>query len=100
MPEQFGTGHSYTADQAVAAARRYDVISAFPQAFGSAEASMRSENPQLVLLAYSNGMFVPPNRGPASTTPYPLDWYARDASGNYIQNASNKNWLMHPGQLC
>ncbi|MFL6048810.1 MAG: putative glycoside hydrolase, partial [Gaiellales bacterium] len=96
MPEQFGTGHSYTAGQAVAAAQRYDVISAFPQAFGSAVPSMRSANPRLVLLAYSNGMFAPATRGPASANPFALDWYARDASGNYIQNASNNNWLMNP----
>src|SRR4051812_48761491 len=66
MPEQFGTGHSYTHDQAIAAAQRYDVIVAFPKAFQAYVADMRAANPNLVLIAYSNGMFVTPKQGPTS----------------------------------
>jgi hypothetical protein len=95
MPENFGTGHTYTHDQAIAAAQRYDVIVAFTKAFTPYVADMRAANPNLVLLAYTNGMFVQPTQGPTSGA-FPSSWYAYDANGNAIQNSSNHNWLMNP----
>ncbi len=92
MPEEFATGHTYTQAQAVTAATRYDVIVAYTQAFQPYVAAMRAANPNLVLLAYMNGMFVPP----AQATSWPADWYSYDASGTKVQNAQNKNYLMNP----
>ena len=92
MPEEFATGHTYTQAQAVTAATRYDVIVAYTQAFQPYVAAMRAANPNLVLLAYMNGMFVPP----AQATSWPADWYSYDANGIKVQNAQNKNYLMNP----
>ena len=92
MPEEFATGHTYTQAQAVTAATRYDVIVAYTQAFQPYVAAMRAANPNLVLLAYMNGMFVPP----AQATSWPADWYSYDANGLKVQNAQNKNYLMNP----
>jgi hypothetical protein len=92
MPEEFATGHTYTQAQAVTAATRYDVIVAYTQAFQPYVAAMRAANPNLVLLAYMNGMFVPP----AQATSWPADWYSYDANGVKVQNAQNRNYLMNP----
>ncbi len=92
LPEEFATGHTYTQAQAVTAAARYDVIVAYTQAFQPYLASMRAANPNLVVLAYMNGMFVPP----AQATSWPADWYSYDANGIKVQNAQNKNYLMNP----
>ena len=92
MPEEFATGHTYTQAQAVTAATRYDVIVAYTQAFQPYVAAMRAANPNLVLLAYMNGMFVPP----AQAASWPADWYSYDSSGTKVQNAQNKNYLMNP----
>ena len=92
LPEEFATGHTYTQAQAVTAATRYDVIVAYTQAFQPYLAAMRAANPNLVVLAYMNGMFVPP----AQATSWPADWYSYDANGIKVQNAQNKNYLMNP----
>jgi hypothetical protein len=92
LPEEFATGHTYTQAQAVTAASRYDVIVAYTQAFQPYLAAMRAANPNLVVLAYMNGMFVPP----AQATSWPADWYSYDANGIKVQNAQNKNYLMNP----
>jgi hypothetical protein len=92
MPEEFATGHTYTQAQAVTAATRYDVIVAYTQAFQPYVAAMRAANPNLVLLAYMNGMFVPP----AQASQWPADWYSYDSNGVKVQNAQNRNYLMNP----
>ena len=92
MPEEFATGHTYTQTQAVTAAMRYDVIVAYSQAFQPYVTAMRAANPDLVLLAYMNGMFV----APAQATSWPADWYSYDVNGIKVQNAKNKNYLMNP----
>jgi len=92
LPEEFATGHTYTQAQAVTAATRYDVIVAYTQAFQPYLAAMRAANPNLVVLAYMNGTFVPP----AQATSWPTDWYSYDANGIKVQNAQNKNYLMNP----
>jgi hypothetical protein len=92
MPEEFATGHTYTQAQAVTAATRYDVIVAYTQAFQPHVDAMRAANPDLVLLAYMNGMFV----APAQATSWPADWYSYDVNGVKVQNAQNKNYLMNP----
>jgi hypothetical protein len=92
MPEEFASGHSYTQDQAVSAAQRFDVIVAYPGAFQPYLAAMRAANPDLVLLVYMKGMFAASNQG----TAYPDDYYSHDASGNKIQSVQYKTWLMNP----
>src|SRR4051812_8298471 len=61
LPEEINAGplKTFTQDQAVAAATRYDVIVAYPGAFSSSLGAMRAANPDLVVLAYMNGTFVP-----------------------------------------
>jgi hypothetical protein len=94
LPEEIGSGPNttFTQDQAVAAASRYDVIVAYPKAFAPYLGAMRAANPNLVVLAYMNGMFVPSTDGAL----WPADWYSRDANGVQVQNASNHNYLMNP----
>jgi Hypothetical glycosyl hydrolase family 15/Fibronectin type III domain len=94
LPEEIGSGPSttFTQDQAVAVASRYDVIVAYPQAFAPYLGAMRAANPNLVVLAYMNGMFAASTQGSS----YPSDWYSYDASGVQVQNASNNNYLMNP----
>ena len=89
LPEEFAASHSYTQDQAVAAAQRYDVIVAYPQAFQPYVAAMRAANPNLVLLVYLNGMFLSPTQGSL----LPAADYSCEANGVQVQNAKNHNYL-------
>jgi hypothetical protein len=91
-PEDIGPSHKYTADQAVKAARNYDVIVALPKSFSRYVTRMQQANPELVLLSYMKGTFSLPDEKDT----YPSDWYAYDANGNKIQNIQYHTWLMNP----
>jgi hypothetical protein len=91
-PEDIGPSHTYTADQAVKAARHFDVIVALPKSFSDYVGQMRNANPNLVLLSYMKGTFALPEE----ESTYPAGWYARDSHGNKIQNIQYHTWLMNP----
>lgn len=84
--------HTYTEREAVALAERFDVVAGLPTAFRQWAGAMRRANPQVVLLVYTNGMFVPPEQG----RELPDEWFARDAQGRRIASTSFGNLLMDP----
>lgn len=91
-PENENPGHTYTREQAVAAARTFSVIAATPNAFTRYVADMRAANPSLSLLVYMNGTFAQKSEG----TKYPDSWYARDARGAKVRSIVFGNYLMRP----
>jgi hypothetical protein len=91
-PEDIGPSHKYTTDQAVRAARHYDVIVALPQSFSRYVNQMRQANPALVLLSYTKGTYSLPDQKDT----YPPGWYSYDAAGDKIQNIQYHTWLMNP----
>jgi hypothetical protein len=94
-----------TREQAVADARRFDVISATVGTYRGHAAAMRAANPALILLAYLNGTFAQSSQG----TAYPESWYARDRNGrkvtsrgygNYLMDPTNAGWISHRADTC
>jgi Hypothetical glycosyl hydrolase family 15 len=94
-----------TREQAVADAKRFDVISATVGMYTPHASAMRTANPGLVLLAYLNGTFAQKSEG----TKYPESWYARDrygrkvtskGYGNYLMNPTNPAWISERTERC
>lgn len=102
--EQGSSDQSFTATEAVAHAQRFDVISAHIDAYKTYVGAMRTANPDLVLLAYVNAMFVPP----IQSNQFYSWWYAKDANGNkvqsrygnYMMNAASVGWRNYVRDLC
>jgi Hypothetical glycosyl hydrolase family 15 len=95
---------SVTPDQAAAVAKNFD-LAVIKSSEGAFVKPMKAANPDLTLLVYHNGSFVPKNKGSA----YPEDWYAHDANhnklqqtvfGNYLMDVSNPGWVGHVVQEC
>ena len=87
---------TFTPEQAAAAAPAFDLATVKVSQGPGVVAAMRAANPELTILVYHNGAFVPKNEG----TKYPTDWYARDANGNKVVQTVFGNYLMdvsHPG---
>src|SRR4051812_23719550 len=57
-PEYMSPTHQFTQAQAVAIAQRFDTVAAMPVAFQNYVGAMRTANPNLELLAYSNAMYA------------------------------------------
>lgn len=91
-PTHMASSHTYTRQEAVALARRHDLIAALPGALRPYVAAMRAANPALVLLAYTNGMLATP----AQAATLPPDWFATDAAGRRIRSTAFGNLLMDP----
>lgn len=91
-PTYMAENHSYTQDEAVALARRFDIVAGLPTAFKRYSAAMHSANPALKLLVYTNGMFATPAQAPTM----PADWFALDGQGRRITSAAFGNFLMDP----
>src|SRR4051794_12062369 len=79
-PTYMSDDHSYTADQALAMAKRFDVIAGMPIAFGSYASQMRTANANLTLLAYSNGTIL----GTSKAAGIAESAFAHDATGARI----------------
>lgn len=95
--EFMGRQHSFSRTEAVAHAKRFDVIAAIRTTYDEYVAAMKSANPDLVMLAYMNGAFVRKTQQSA----YPPRWYARDKRGrkiqskygNYLMDLSRPKWI-------
>lgn len=83
------TGVTPTAQQAVAQARRFDIIVANAWMYRNYVSQMRAANPNLKLYVYLIGTFAM-NGG----TGYPSDLYAHDAGGNKVKSVGYDNYLM------
>ncbi|HET6625223.1 MAG TPA: putative glycoside hydrolase [Nocardioidaceae bacterium] len=84
--------HHYTRRQAVALARRFDVITAIPFAFERYVGAMRRANPSLKLLVYTNATFA--NREIAASAPE--HQFAHDQRGRRITSRGFGQYLMEP----
>ena len=85
---------TYTEEEAVALARRFDMVAALPNTFVDHVDAMRAANPELVLLSYTNGMLTPP----VLLERLPHGWYTLDDEGRYIRSRQFGQYLMDPGQ--
>jgi hypothetical protein len=80
-----------SASDAVALAKKFDVILAHRDSFTGNVAAMQSANPRLRILDYLNAAFAQAGQGPPF---YPESWYARDANNNLIKSKNFGNYLM------
>lgn len=108
MMEQERSDHSYTRKEAVAIARRFDVITAAMGSFRDHVAAMKAANPRLKILVYVMGMYAWSFEPPGT---FPADWYSRDAlgqlittkgewAGNYLMNPSKGGWIRNRLATC
>jgi hypothetical protein len=79
-----------TVDEARSQARTFDYIVAPRAMYGSSVDEMKAADPDVALLVYLNGTFVP------QPDLFPDWWYARDADGQKIRSREFGNWLMNP----
>lgn len=83
---------SRSREQAVADARRFNVLVAPQHTYDSYVRDMKAANPQLLLLGYMNGTFAQK----AQATAYPESWYVRDRLGNKVRSRGYGNYMMNP----
>lgn len=93
-PTYMSDDHTYTRAEAVALARRVDLVAALPTTFSQYVDVMRAANPHLVLLAYTNAMLL----APAQAGDVPNEWFARDSEGQQIRSQQFGQYLMDAGQ--
>lgn len=91
-PTYMSDDHKYTARQARAVAKRFDLVVAMPTAFRNHAGSMRRANPNVRLLAYSNGTIL----GRAKAGGYPESAFAHALSGARITLPAWDSYLMDP----
>ncbi len=98
-------GHFASRADAVAAARRYDLITIRIGQLGSYTAAMRAANPRLRIFVYVNGTYL--YKGTVATAPASI--LARTASGgliqshgwgNYLGTPSNAGWISYKQKEC
>lgn len=93
-PTYMADSHFYSKEESVDLARRFDLIAALPNTFGTHVDAMRAANPGLVLLVYTNGMLSPPHQ----LGRLPDAWFAKDDAGQHIRSRQFGQYLMEPGQ--
>ena len=91
-PLYMSNDHAYTREEALALARRFDLVSAMPHGMREHSAAMREVNPDLTLLAYSNATLA----SAATAAGLPESAYAHDAAGHRIKAVDWDTWLMQP----
>ena len=84
--------HEYTRREAVALARKFDLISAMPYGLKDHSSAMRAANRDLTLLAYSNATLA----DPSLVRSLPESAYAHNASGGRIKANGWNTYLMQP----
>ena len=84
--------HEYTRGQAVALARKFDLISAMPYGLKDHSSAMRAANRDLTLLAYSNATLA----DPSLVRSLPESAYAHNSSGGRIKANGWNTYLMQP----
>jgi len=80
---------SVTLDQALAAARAYNVIVALPKVYQPYVSQMKVANPNLQLFVYAKGPFTYDSSLVGTA-------YSHDGSGNRIQGVQFATWLLDP----
>lgn len=91
-PAFMSSDHHFSRRQALAAARRFDLVAALPTAFAHDVRAMRGTNPHLILLAYSNAMLT----SPRTAAGLGAGKFAHDQSGRRIRSAGFGQYLMEP----
>jgi hypothetical protein len=91
-PTYMSNDHHYTRGQAVALARRVDLVAAMPVAFQHHVRAMRAANPQLRVLAYANATLA----DPSTVRGLPEQAFAHDAHGHRIKANGWGTYLMEP----
>jgi hypothetical protein len=77
-------------DQAVAAAKEFDVIAALPKVYRSFVGQMKAANPKVLLFAYMKGVFTYDTNMPEAA-------YSHDVGGNRIHGLKwPGTWLLDP----
>lgn len=100
-----GGPQQLTLDQALHAARTFDVVVGLPRTYDVYAADMQAANPDLKLIAYMNGAYAQSGQA----TDFPDEWYARDVNGakvtssewgNYFMNVGHPGWADRVAQEC
>ena len=91
-PTYMSNDHTYSRAEAIALAKRVDIVGAMPPSFRSYTSEMRAAHPGLAFLAYSNSTMT----SPAKAAGLPESAYAHDKAGRRIQIPSFNMVLMNP----
>ena len=91
-PLYMSDDHAYTRAEALALARRFDLVSAMPYGLRDHSAAMRAANPDLTLLAYSNATLA--RQAPSAGLPETA--FAHGPDGERIKANGWDTWLMQP----
>lgn len=92
-PTYMSNTSTYTQDDAVALAEKFDLVVGLPLAFDGFVPAMRAANPNVTLLAYTNAALTPPS---IASTETDETLFAHDANGKRITSTSFGNYLMEP----
>lgn len=104
-PLFMSANHSYSRAEAVALAKKYDLIVAIPSGIRQHTAAMRAANGNLNILAYSNAVLAPSSQ----IQGLPESAFSHDTSGGrviapgfgtYLMNPANVQWRIRANQVC
>jgi hypothetical protein len=87
--------HDPTRIEAITGASRFDAISALRETYPRLVGSMKSANPDVLLLVYVMGTYAWKGQPPGV---YPESWYLKDRSGAYVRSMGvwPDHYLMDP----
>ena len=91
-PLYMSNDHVYTREEALALARRFDLVSGMPYGLRDHSAAMKAANPDLTLLAYSNATLASAN----TAAGLPEAAFAHGPAGERIKAVDWDTWLMQP----
>jgi hypothetical protein len=91
-PAYMTNSHKFTQAQAVAMAKRNNLIIGAPAAFKNYTSAMRAANPHLTLLAYTDATF----QSGGEVRALPDSEFAHDTNGNRIKSRGFGTYLMNP----
>ena len=91
-PAYMSSNQSYTKRQAVALARRFNLVAGMPVSFKRYAGAMRAANPRLTLLAYANATLASPEQ----VKGVPEREFAHDRNGRRIKATGFGAYLMEP----
>jgi len=99
------TEQVYTRTEAVALARRFDMVAGLRWTFDEHIAAMKAANPRLRMIVYMNGAMSKPK----DAATMPESWFMHDANGNRVRNlhfdlfymdVGNAGWRNWVAQRC
>lgn len=96
LSEQSGDLGTVSRTTALSIAKSYDLVTAHRDTFKGHVPAMKTANPGLKVLFYSNAMFGQTEMGPPF---FPASWYSYDANRQPVRSRAHGNYMMNPRSL-